>query len=403
MVIDTTFFIGDNRLLCLRTTDGGLTWGEQDPGLPRETSQTQGKLLAVQQIDSLNVVAVGDSGVIVRTFDGGASWEKQDAHTPYVIRHVHFSDPLSGMLTTGGPQHIRITSDGGRTWQIPTSTGPLLADCHSFGAGRFLAQEQGSNRIFTTKDSWATTDSITGVAGPCTDSLCTLLGPLFYEGADTIIATGSRWTVPKKNDLNSTNFIFISTDRGATWDTARIVGDSPVADSLPAFITDMTSIGGATALAVGTGRQILRTTDHGKSWRSEPMATELPAFQAVGIGQTTDGSFIAAYLPATIVGYQGFILRGEPQPRSVAAQKPAASDIQLYPNPTADKLTVTSGTSRGTVLLVDVMGRQRLRGTIPSDGALQFEVSALPRGIYGIMLERDGDMAFVGKVALVTK
>src|ERR1035441_2303614 len=55
----------------MRSNDGGRTWAFQNPGLPGEVLQG-GFIRVVQQIDSLNVVAVGDTGLIVRTTDGGA-------------------------------------------------------------------------------------------------------------------------------------------------------------------------------------------------------------------------------------------------------------------------------------------------------------------------------------------
>ena len=76
--INDSFYGARIHIMFSRSHDGGLTWTEQDPGLPPEIGQNQNQITVIQQIDSLNVVGIGDTGLIVRTFDGGRTWERQN-------------------------------------------------------------------------------------------------------------------------------------------------------------------------------------------------------------------------------------------------------------------------------------------------------------------------------------
>src|ERR1700722_1837255 len=66
-----------------RSDDGGISWHQQWATPYYTTTPGYIFVLAMQQIDSLNVVAVGDSGNIFRTFDGGVTWSKQTCPAPY--------------------------------------------------------------------------------------------------------------------------------------------------------------------------------------------------------------------------------------------------------------------------------------------------------------------------------
>src|SRR5207253_1542863 len=57
----------DWRLVFLRSNDGGETWQEQAPNVTRRRDQFYGWVRRIDQIDSLSVVAIGDSGYVLRT------------------------------------------------------------------------------------------------------------------------------------------------------------------------------------------------------------------------------------------------------------------------------------------------------------------------------------------------
>src|SRR5579872_5659749 len=73
------------RITFYRSWDGGISWNEQPTNVSLSPILTNAGITAIQQIDSLNVVGIGDLGSIVRTFDGGKTWEAQKCPTQYSL------------------------------------------------------------------------------------------------------------------------------------------------------------------------------------------------------------------------------------------------------------------------------------------------------------------------------
>lgn len=63
-------------------------------------------------------------------------------------------------------------------------------------------------------------------------------------------------------------------------------------------------------------------------------------------------------------------------------------NLQVYPNPTSNKLQVESNVSTGNLLIFDTFGRQILQQTINSKSNT-LEVNQLERGVYWLVLETD--------------
>lgn len=61
---------------------------------------------------------------------------------------------------------------------------------------------------------------------------------------------------------------------------------------------------------------------------------------------------------------------------------PIDRSLQLYPNPSAGMLTVSSSEIGTNVDVLDMLGRSVLSGVIPKNGPLVFDVSPLPNGVY---------------------
>ncbi len=195
-----------------RSNDGGLTWSIQDPGLPYELGQNQNQFISIQQIDSLNVVAVGDTGLLVRTYDGGKTWETQNLHTKAFFTDVDFSDPMTGIVTaydTIGT--IFVTSDGGKNWKTIQIGGSYLRQCHSYGNGKFRVFKEGLGPLYTTNNNWETIDSTKLLIDSTRD---TNYASYFFDhcnftGGDTIIAYGNYL-------LQSDGLLMRSIDAGAS-------------------------------------------------------------------------------------------------------------------------------------------------------------------------------------------
>ncbi len=99
-----------------RSTDAGISWVMQDPGFGNIGAAQGYQITAIQQIDSLNIVASSDSGFLFHSFDAGKTWNIQHCNTIWGLFDVHFSDSLTGIVISGGPTPIHTTTDGGRHW-----------------------------------------------------------------------------------------------------------------------------------------------------------------------------------------------------------------------------------------------------------------------------------------------
>jgi len=95
------------------TADGGATWTVRQ-------STTEMKLRSVRFINSSEIIACGDAGVIVRSEDAGDNWEVVNSNTGANLRDIHFIDDNIGFAA--GESSTFLTSiDGGRTWSTPSA------------------------------------------------------------------------------------------------------------------------------------------------------------------------------------------------------------------------------------------------------------------------------------------
>src|SRR5436190_235071 len=79
-------------LMLKSSTDYGRTWLTYDPDIHLQNDPSFLADYEVDQIDSLNAIAVADSAIIVKTSDGGKTW-KQIPSPLWHFYDVSFSDP----------------------------------------------------------------------------------------------------------------------------------------------------------------------------------------------------------------------------------------------------------------------------------------------------------------------
>src|SRR6188768_1125817 len=105
-------------VLIERTTDGGLTWKQQNSIIPNQESVNTAKLLRkVIALDSLTLFAVGDSGLIVHTTDAGTTWSIQESGTKNPFWDISFSDNMNG-LAISPRGDVVVTTNGGKQWDM---------------------------------------------------------------------------------------------------------------------------------------------------------------------------------------------------------------------------------------------------------------------------------------------
>ena len=106
-----------NGSLLYRTTDGGVTWSEQQH--PGEYFNT------LFFFDSLNGWAGGEFGLLVGTTDGGLTWSapsiESTIYTTFPVKRIRFYSRDYGYAVGGYPESAGViwrTTDGGANWTV---------------------------------------------------------------------------------------------------------------------------------------------------------------------------------------------------------------------------------------------------------------------------------------------
>ena len=98
--------LAGSTLTRVARADSGWSW--QNP-LP-----TGELLTGVVHLDSQTIIAVGNSGTILKSLDGGATWTPRSSGITGPLWGVCFADANTGPAVGNGA--ILRTTDGGDTW-----------------------------------------------------------------------------------------------------------------------------------------------------------------------------------------------------------------------------------------------------------------------------------------------
>ncbi len=369
----------------LRSDDGGLTWHNlwEYPGYSVPPGYQF--VFAMQQIDSLNVVAVGDSGHIFRTFDGGVTWSLQTSPPPYSIgsiRGVHFHDPMNGIIGFG--DRCGTTSDGGLHWTLGPYSGLGSGNCHCYGAGKFAVFNSMTGVLYRTSNNWAAMDSTSPV--PNASNLYLQLWWSDWTEGDTIIGYG--------HDSASSGLIVRTSNAGRTWSQSELPQGQTV-DCMSA-ISDDTLFAGR---SVTMPNSILFSSDNGQSWVSDSVPTFTngglngPFFQFTAVNsivRPAPGVVLAVVQEPPLAFGPGLIIRGTLASADVSVPAPNTIGIaQVWPNPSGESITVNFDYRLAPVRVTDALGRERMRVQMPEDGPLLLDISKLPNGIYFLIDDRE--------------
>jgi photosystem II stability/assembly factor-like uncharacterized protein len=375
------------QIMFFRSNDGGFTWTEQDPHLPVEKNSHQNHIVKVQQIDSLNVVAIGNTGLIVKTTNGGATWKQLQLNTTYDFFDVHFSDPMTGIVIANGLTNVFTTMDGGEHWKsisinsiLPPKQG------HSYGNGKFFVFTSAGPR-FTTSDNFETIDSSLTIY-PLTDNTHNLLFSNFL-GIDTIVAYGTF-------DSDQTyGIITRSLDGGKNWSDSYRSLDLSAPLCMSSLSVNPVLLGGYSPSLVAV------SWDHGVTWETDTVLFDAAFTTSYIMGLTvlSNGNAIGVTYNSVFEGSDGEIIVGTPVSEVTNSHESPLYSTQLYPNPATTNVNIASSYGMGTIHLYDVLGREALVGIV-SSGQTTLDVSKLPRGIYSVVLEHDGNLLPAGKIAV---
>ena len=353
---------------------------EQDPGLPHFRADNQDySIKKVQQIDSVNAVGLGDSGLIVRTTDGGNSWTKQNLNIFTIYDFdIDFSDPMTGIVLTGtGDSNIMITSDGGTNW-VPAAFQPInlvygtgASLCHSYGGQSFRACMIGGVTQYVTTDDWNTFDTLTPISPWTDDSDAIGFGAWRFYGTDTIVAYGST-------DSGGVFFalIMISTDGGESWVRSNVPRNIVV------DLHSMSSLDRSIVFCVGNTEfpHILSSHDHGITWSVDTFAFDTTGFLPqffYGVTVTPSGHAVA-------ILDGGMLALGVPVTSGVAESSPIQQPLELFPNPATNAISVLNSSGSlsitGSLTITDPLGRNY----VVKQTGNTLDISSLPAGVFFI-------------------
>jgi len=109
---DTLIAVGESGTI-MKSIDGGSTWTTQNSG-------TSYNLYDIECINLNNYYVCGLDGTILHTIDGGSTWTTQNSGTSYNLLSITFIDQNNGYIC-GYNSTILHTIDGGSTWTTQNS------------------------------------------------------------------------------------------------------------------------------------------------------------------------------------------------------------------------------------------------------------------------------------------
>jgi photosystem II stability/assembly factor-like uncharacterized protein len=251
--------VGNNGAI-IHTTNGGVTWSKQQ-------SRTTDSLYAVDFVDSLHGVAVGNMAHY--TTDGGATW-LQSASALGSVYNVELADSKTGFISDGSSSPYK-TIDGGKTWarvSLPRAVGRI----QFFDASNGVAS--ATDGVLHTADGGRTWSFVAGHGG-------------FFVSPQigfSVTNTSSERT----------------TDGGRTWQPRG---------SLPAntWLNEIFFIDAQNGWGVGAESDIVRTTDGGLTW-TNPMGGVYSSQQNPNNRYPLEGVSFADPLRGIAVGVCGSLL-----------------------------------------------------------------------------------------------
>lgn len=241
-----------------RTTDGGENWNRQELPAHPQSLWPIARIKKVHSLDSLNVLIVGDSGIIFRTTDGGLSWKQQDQRQQWSYNDGWLASASVG-YAVGNYGKIMRTTDGGENWDtMPSPTPYVIKLVRALSPNRLLVVDMFYGMQYSSSDQGMTWDTLqlfpdyflSGKGKSIYDAF-------FWDETNGVLAGLNRITEPARENL----FVMRTTDGGKTWRTEYDDGEDPNAYAKTIDFYDRSN----GVVATG-GQSLYRTSDGGKNW-----------------------------------------------------------------------------------------------------------------------------------------
>jgi photosystem II stability/assembly factor-like uncharacterized protein len=286
----------------------------------------------------------GGGGLIKKTVNGGTTWTPLATGITRNLTAVHFPTASIG-YAVGTWGAILKTTDGGITWSVlDGGTTAILKSVY------FLNSDTGYvvgyfDTILKTTDggvTWAASSSGTGSA----------LSSVYFTDANTGYIAGSS--------------IIKTNDGGITWNSIayKPCGTIYFPDSNHGY-------------AAGNFGLIYKTSNAGATWTDIPVITN-NYFNSV---------FFTDSITGYVVGTDGTILKttnggGFVNVNELPAVQPT---ICIYPNPTFDRIIITSDRNLPEKTLIDIYntkGEHVIHKTLQYQNKIELDVSTLSKGLF---------------------
>lgn len=346
-----------------RTTDGGQTWSFY------QTEFTTSWFLDVHfPTNSVGYACGGTAfgshtNVIAKTTDAGQTWDSITSNdfTGYSFRKIHFINADTGFVAQEAGD-ILITVDGGNSFSNITTDGAVTAITSNpneevfIGLRKFLSANSYVYSILKSTDfgnNWSAvySDTMNGVSGINHREI----NELFFVSNNVGLAVGG-------------NGLFLKTiDGGATWTSS--------------FINPYTNLTGLHFTSPNVGYinnagGIYRTEDGGMNWAVQNISPLTIIHQIKFTNHTIGFALGDNGVYKTTNG--GILLSVNEINKS--------SDFTIYPNPTSDKIFITSPKETITSLAIFNQLGQKIKELEASD---EIDVSFLSKAIYLLVIKTD--------------
>jgi photosystem II stability/assembly factor-like uncharacterized protein len=393
---------GANYIDFSRTTDGGINW---TPGFVGTDTNYNFCNIHALNADTAWVCqynkVTSSGGEILRTNDGGATWFRQDTlmftSSTSFADFVYFWTADSGVVIgdpTPSPNHtfeIYTTADGGTTWTRVPGANSGAAPGGTETAITDYFDVVGNTMWFTTT---------TGRLYKSTDR-----GYNWTTSVITTIAAGQGMTAKFLNDSNGISQKFntttgalvltrVTTDGGTTWNTITPTGKFFTNDYGRVPGTHMyMSTGSVFATPGNAGTSY--SLDYGLTWTTIDTIQHL-ALGAYDIDNVWTGGFNSFDVTFTNVG--GAFKLVPADILGVKDQVNLKAEWIAYPNPSSGIVNMNFKIGKNVDVkasVVNLMGAEVYSENFSNVTIFKhsFDFSYLPKGIYLLNLEYNGDRA----------
>ncbi|NOV03234.1 hypothetical protein GC097_24850 [Paenibacillus sp. LMG 31457] len=257
----------------------------QDESAPKRNIPTKG-ITFVDELHGYGFTSGNGETTLMQTGDGGITWKVQKGLAPLTApSSLSFLDYRTGWVltkeTNGQKSELRLTADGGQTWEVIAQDLPGLEGKNEVAFFRFFNRQTGLIAVRSDKDLILIRTQDGGITWLASNRI-----PMPGAGVITFLSSKEGWFMGAgassssgSNEKGKETVVLYHMTDGGTWEEAGKIATS----LMPQALTFADASHGFALLQSNRqnpeqeqGRQLLRTSDGGKTWSQHTFPT---AFQ----------------------------------------------------------------------------------------------------------------------------